>query len=262
MVTIFVIMTATLLLSHVAPFPFVLDVTSNSVSLWRVKEPPGRKVVYLSYDDGPNPRVTPRLLDLLRDKEAHATFFVIPERVTADTAPIVRRMFEEGHTVGLHSADRRLASKGQDRIIARLQAGSAHIELMTGRRPAPLFRPHAGFRSVAMITGLRQLGYRLVGWSFMSWDWVWFRRRTGERVASQILAHVAPGKIIVIHDSHHSDPRADRDYAIEATRLIVDGLRRKGYETALLSEPPEETGENRGDSPVSRIPVPPPVRLR
>lgn len=234
MLTAVVAIAATFLLSHVAPFPMIFDAASKSVSLWRINEPPDRKVVYLTFDDGPNPRVTPRLLDLLREKGAHATFFLIPQHVTSDTAPIVRRMFDEGHTVGLHSADRWLALKRPGTIVSRLESGRTHIERLAGRRPAPLFRPHAGFRSISMLVGLSRLGHRLVGWSFMSWDWVWFRRRTGERVASQILAHVAPGKIIVIHDGHHRNPQADREYAIEAARRILEGLSAKGYRAESL----------------------------
>lgn len=234
MITALIALAATLLLSHAAPFPMIFDAAARSVSLWRVKEPSDRKVVYLTFDDGPNPRVTPRLLDLLREKGAHATFFLIPEHVTADTAPIVRRMFDEGHTVGLHSADRLLALKGPGTIVTRLESARTRIERLTGHRPAPLFRPHAGFRSVTMFAGLKRMGHRLVGWSFMSWDWVWFRRRTGERVASQILGNVAPGKIIVIHDGHHRNPEADREYAIEAAARILDGLSARGYRAESL----------------------------
>jgi peptidoglycan/xylan/chitin deacetylase (PgdA/CDA1 family) len=87
-----------------------------------------------------------------------------------------------------------------------------------------------------MFHGVSRLNYKLVGWSWMTWDWYWFRKRTGERVASQVLAHAAPGKIVVIHDGHHRNPQADRRYAIEATRRIIENLQPQGYEFSTLCE--------------------------
>ena len=81
-----------------------------------------------------------------------------------------------------------------------------------------------------MMRGVSRLHYKLVGWSFLTFDWVWFHERTGPRVANQVLTHAAPGKIVVIHDGHHRNPRAGRRYALDATALIIDGLRAEGYE--------------------------------
>ena len=88
------------LLGHFAPFPFLLDVTPRTV--WRMPDtfPP---TVYLTFDDGPNPDATPALLDVLARHQVRATFFVIDKHLTSETAPIVRRMFEEGHGVALHA---------------------------------------------------------------------------------------------------------------------------------------------------------------
>jgi peptidoglycan/xylan/chitin deacetylase (PgdA/CDA1 family) len=196
----------------------------------------GRKVVYLTFDDGPNPAVTPKLLDLLKEKNVRASFFLIDTYVNETTAPIVRRIFEEGHTVGQHSGDRWLMLHSSDRLVAKLHAAADRVEVLTGHRPCPLFRPHAGWRSIPMLRGVSRLHYKFVGWGWMTWDWYWLRKRTGERVASQVLAHAAPGKIIVIHDGHHRNPRADRSYAIDATRRVIDGLRVRGYEFVALCD--------------------------
>jgi peptidoglycan/xylan/chitin deacetylase (PgdA/CDA1 family) len=87
-----------------------------------------------------------------------------------------------------------------------------------------------------MFSGVERAGYKLVGWSWFTFDWVWFRQRTGERVASQIVSHAAPGKIIVIHDGHHIDSRPDRQYTIDAVGLMVPKLRAQGYELGSLCE--------------------------
>ena len=85
-----------------------------------------------------------------------------------------------------------------------------------------------------MIKGASRADHKVVGWSWMTWDWVGFRKRTAERVARQVIAHAAPGKIIVIHDGHHRNPRAERRYAIDATRRVIDELGRRGYTFGTL----------------------------
>jgi len=225
-------------LCHLAPFRFLLDAASGGVAMWEgPHERAGQKVVYLTFDDGPNPTATPELLDALREKSASATFFVIDAYVHEGTAPILRRAFAEGHAVALHSGDRWLMLKSPDGLADVLETAAARVQRYGGARPCLLFRPHGGWRSHSMIRGLRQSNYRLVGWSWMMWDWNWGRKRTAASVASRVLARAQPGRIVVIHDGHHKDPMADRLYAAGAVRLIVDGLRARGYELASLCEP-------------------------
>lgn len=224
-------------LLHTAPFPFLFDAIYGKITLWQMPVQPGSKVVYLTFDDGPNPTVTPRLLDLLKEKHAPATFFLIDKYINVETAPIIRRAFEEGHTVGQHSGDRWLMTRSPTALVAKLHADAALIESVSGRRPCPIFRPHGGWRSVPMMSGVGRAGYRMIGWSWMTWDWYWFRKRSADRVARQVIANAAPGKIIVLHDGHHLDPRADRSYSIEAARRIIDELRARGYEFATLCNP-------------------------
>jgi peptidoglycan/xylan/chitin deacetylase (PgdA/CDA1 family) len=70
----------------------------------------------------------------------------------------------------------------------------------------------------------------------MNWDWVGFRQRTGPRVAQHLLKHAQPGNIVVIHDGHHRNPRADRLYAIEAASRLIDELGARGYHFATLCD--------------------------
>ena len=132
--------------------------------------------VYLTFDDGPNPAATPDLLDVLREAGAPATFFVIDGHLTADTAPIVRRMFDEGHAVALHSDTRALMIKTPSALAVTLTRQRERIQQLTGGEPCRLFRPHGGWRSALMLEGLRRIEHRLVGWSFGLWDFNWYRR--------------------------------------------------------------------------------------
>jgi peptidoglycan/xylan/chitin deacetylase (PgdA/CDA1 family) len=219
-----------LTLAHVAPFPFLLDWVSRGVSLWRVDtavEAPA--AIYLTFDDGPNPVATPALLDVLQRERAVATFFLIDRHVTEETAPIVRRMFDQGHGVALHSHTRRLMTLSPDDLDRTLDGYEARLEALTGRRPCAAFRPHAGWRGGDMIAGLRQGGRRLVGWGFMLWDWDWFRRPSAGRLVPRILKRVRAGSVVVLHDGHHEDPRADRRYTVETTARLIPALRQRGF---------------------------------
>jgi peptidoglycan/xylan/chitin deacetylase (PgdA/CDA1 family) len=191
--------------------------------------PDGKRIVYLTYDDGPNPRATPALLDVLRDADAQATFFLIDAHVTDATAPIVRRMFAEGHAVALHSDSRALMIKTPSQLAALLTHNADRIEQLAGERPCRLFRPHAGWRSGSMYEGLIQIDHRLVGWSWGLWDWNWYRSQEAEGLARRLGARASAGDIIVMHDGHHVDPAPDRRYAVEATRQLVPVLRKRGF---------------------------------
>jgi len=232
MVLLVVVGIGILFLAHTAPFPFLLEAFAPSRSMWHVPDEPGRlsrPLVYLTYDDGPNPTATPALLDILRDTNAHATFFLIDAHLTDATAPIVRRMFEEGHAVALHSDDRWLMIKTPERLAALLTRNADRIERLSGARPCKLFRPHGGWRSGSMYEGLIQIDHRLVGWSWGLWDWNWYRPQDAQSIARRLAARASRGDIIVMHDGHHIDPAADRRYAVEATRLLVPALRQRGF---------------------------------
>jgi len=223
-------------LAHAAPFPFLLERFAPSRSLWHVPAGGGPPTIYLTYDDGPNPTATPALLDVLNEAGVHATFFLIDAHVTDATAPIVRRMFDEGHAVALHSDTRALMIKTPADLAALLTRQADRIEQLGGARPCQLFRPHAGWRGGSMYEGLARIDYRLVGWSWGLWDWDWFRARDATRLARRLAGRASSGDIIVMHDGHHVDPAADRQYAVEATRQLIPALAEKGFQFAPLCE--------------------------
>ena len=228
MLWFFIAGVVTIVLAHTAPFPFLLERFAPSQSLWRVPRGPGPPTVYLTFDDGPNPAATPQLLDALREVEAVATFFLIDDHLTNETAPIVRRMFDEGHGVALHSDTRALMIATPSGLASTLIRNADRIEQLTGSRPCRLFRPHAGWRSGSMYEGLRAIDHRLVGWGWGLWDFNWHRAREAESLARRLARRVSAGDIVVMHDGHHVDPRPDRRYAVEATRLLVPAVKVRG----------------------------------
>ena len=237
MVLIIALLVAAGAAAHMTPFPFLLEAFRPSGSMWHVKpaagEPP---TLYFTFDDGPNTRWTPPLLDALRDADVRATFFLIDEHVTAETAPIVRRMADEGHAIALHSGTRRLMLVSPAALAERLQGAASRIRAITGREPCRLFRPHAGWRSATMYAGLRRAGYRLAGWSWGMWDWDWWRTPRADRIVQRLARKASAGDIIVIHDGHHADPRADRSHAAETMQALAPKLRARGFQFARLCE--------------------------
>jgi peptidoglycan/xylan/chitin deacetylase (PgdA/CDA1 family) len=220
-------------LAHTAPFPFVLDALHADRVTWRMPHDSGPPTIYLTYDDGPNPTATPRLLDTLAAHGVKATFFLIERHITADTAPIVRRMAEEGHRVGLHSHTRGKMFLEPDELGRRLTSFAERIESVSGVAPCRAFRPHAGARSSQMLEGLRRIDYQMIGWGFMLWDFDLFRARS-VRIVPRLVRNASPGDIIVIHDGHHENPRADRQYAVEVTDALIPELRNQGFEFGTI----------------------------
>ena len=224
--------------AHMLPFPFLLEAFRPSRSLWHVKPAPGQPpTIYFTFDDGPNALWTPALLDALRDTGVRATFFLIDEHLTEETAPIVRRMADEGHAIALHSGTRKLMVISPDALAGRLRDASGRIQAVTGREPCRLFRPHAGWRSATMYEGLRRAGFQLAGWSWGMWDWDWWRTPRADRISRRLGRKASAGDIIVIHDGHHANPQADRRHAAETITRLAPVLRSRGFTFGTLCAP-------------------------
>ena len=173
----------------------------------------------------------------MRDTGAQATFFLIDRHITESTAAIVKRIADEGHAIGLHSDTRGLMVEDPDDLAARLQQAAHRIEAITSQPPCRLFRPHAGWRSGTMYQGLDRIGYRLAGWTWGMWDFDWGRERRADRLAPRLARKASDGDIIVIHDGHHVNPRADRRHAAETVLRLVPELRARGLVFMPLCRP-------------------------
>ena len=226
---------AVVALAHTAPAPFVLDAMAGDRSVWHMPrtDPP---TVYLTYDDGPNPATTPDLLDVLAREGAPATFFLIDRHVTDETAPIIQRMFAEGHAVGLHSATRGYMLMSPPELARTLTRAADRIERLAGTRPCRAFRPHAGWRGGSIYEALGQIDYKLVGWGWMRWDWNWFRRRTADGIVGRLTARASAGDIFVMHDGDESAPRKDQRQTVDATARLIPALRARGFEFGTVCQ--------------------------
>jgi peptidoglycan/xylan/chitin deacetylase (PgdA/CDA1 family) len=231
----FAIGAGVLALAHTAPAPFLLDLFAGDRAVWHMptRNPPA---VYLTFDDGPNPATTPDLLDVLAREHVQATFFLIDQHITESTAPLVVRMFAEGHSVALHSRTRRDMLRRPAAFAQVLTARADRIEQIAGRRPCRAFRPHAGWRSWSMYRGLEQIDHRLIGWGWMLWDWNWFRKRNAEAVVNRVGNRISDGGIVVMHDGDESAPLVDQRHTVDATARLIPRLRARGFTFGVVCE--------------------------
>lgn len=190
-------------------------------------------VVALTFDDGPNPEATPRILDALAREGVPATFFVLGRH--ADRWPaLVARAAAEGHALGNHGwHHRKLHRRLPAFVRADLERGTASIVAAAGRRPA-LFRAPHGFRSPWVTPIARSLGQATVGWSLGVWD---SARPGADAIVTRTVRGVRPGSIVLLHDGDGYDAAGDRSQTAEALPRIIRALRDRGYRFVPLEAP-------------------------
>lgn len=194
-------------------------------------EPPH---VALTFDDGPDPRTTPRLLDLLQRYQAQATFFVIGSRACRHP-DLVRRAVREGHAVGNHSHRHSLLLPflPEPLATADLAACSSAVEAITGERPG-LFRPPRGWRTASLDGVATRLKMRTVGWTVDSRDWL---DQDPARLVHRVSSGLRTGAVLLWHDG--GDRREGTLKAIEALLRSMDrlGLRAVSLHDMALRPP-------------------------
>jgi len=190
--------------------------------------PPGAGAS-LTFDDGPDPKFTPLLLDALEEVTARATFFVVGERVPGNEA-LLREMESRGHEIALHGMTHRRHDR-LDEVQARaeLTEGLAAIEGASVARPR-WYRPPYGGSSAALARFCGELGLELAYWNAWGQDW---EDIPATRIASLVERDLDPGAVILLHDSPLYADREDAGPTIEAIPLIAGSARERGL--ALVS---------------------------
>jgi peptidoglycan/xylan/chitin deacetylase (PgdA/CDA1 family) len=183
--------------------------------------------VALTFDDGPSLADTPRLLDLLREKDVKATFFVVGKR--ADEFPeIVRRAWDEGHLIANHTWSHQplFCFLRPRRLRAEIELGARSIHRICGCRPH-YFRSPVGLRHPLLGPYLKQAGFDYISWSVRTFDTL---IRTPSRLSRRVLKKVTGGDIILLHDRLPSGA----DVMIETLPGIIDALRERGLKFVLV----------------------------
>jgi peptidoglycan/xylan/chitin deacetylase (PgdA/CDA1 family) len=192
--------------------------------------PPDGKRVSLTFDDGPNPDATPRILDALAEHQVKATFFILGTH--AERWPeLVRRVVDEGHQVANHGYfHKKLHLKSPAYVKRDITLGKRAIE--RAGAPAPqFFRAPHGFRSPWVTAIARSLGQRTIGWSLGVWD----SDRPGVKaIVKRTLEGTRPGSIVLLHDGDGYNANGDRLQTAAAIPGIITGLRDRGFDFVTL----------------------------
>jgi peptidoglycan/xylan/chitin deacetylase (PgdA/CDA1 family) len=207
-----------------------------------VSGPKDERIVALTYDDGPNPPYTDQILAVLREEHVRATFFVVGRAVAAYPG-IVRREAEAGNAIGNHTwAHEHLLLDDGSSLRRTLLRTDRAIFAATGRHTR-IMRPPFGARDWLVLDEVRKLGYTPVMWSVpLANDWEYPPARV---IAARVLRYTGDGAIIALHDGNrgivcarvHAPGRlCDRSGDVEATRLIVESLKRLGYRFVTIPE--------------------------
>lgn len=217
------------------------------------REKTDRKVVYLTFDDGPHPPETERVLDVLCEHGARATFFLIGSKVSGNEA-LLRRMLEEGHALGLHTYSHAgtFPLLSFDKMLADVNEGKRAVESVAGKKIS-LFRPPFGVTNPTIAKVVRTLGLQTVGWDVRSFDTMFCKssehscnsseysckqsgysckqsehscKQSGHDwyvpVVERIMKQVRPGSVILLHDR--------LDGASDLLSLLLDSLAASGYD--------------------------------
>ncbi|MGE5390092.1 MAG: polysaccharide deacetylase family protein [Deltaproteobacteria bacterium] len=189
-----------------------------------------KKMVALTYDDGPDPVNTPAVLDALKNHNAHATFFVLGKRVAANPE-IVRRIKSEGHELGSHGYSHPDYNQYKKAAIKDdITKTSDAICKITGRNPS-WFRPPGGYLSYDMVDICRQQKLTIAYWTYQQDSKDWRNGVGAGQIAGHITRHLEPGQIIVLHDGAPNGLQTAR-----ATDLLLKSLEKQGYQVVTMSE--------------------------
>ncbi len=192
--------------------------------------PTHERKVALTFDDGPNPDATPRILDTLAEYDVRATFFVLGRH--AERWPdLVHRAAREGHQVGNHGYFHKKLHFKSPRYVRRdLLLGKRAIERAGAASPHFFRAPH-GFRSPWVWAIAGSLGERIVGWSLGVWD----SDLPGViAIVNRTITGVKPGSIVLLHDGDGYSADGDRTQTAASLPGIITGLRERGYDFVTL----------------------------
>jgi peptidoglycan/xylan/chitin deacetylase (PgdA/CDA1 family) len=184
------------------------------------------KKVALSFDDGPNPIITPMILEILRKYGVKAAFFVCG--ANAKRYPnLVKQIDDEGHIVGNHTFSHSLfltltgLALGETSKTQRILADILKKDIR-------FFRPPYGLSNPFFLKKLRGLGFRIIPFDVVVYDWR--RSTTSDEIVRRVKRSVRDGSIILLHDGNETKEEADRLEVVKALPNIIEFLSESGFE--------------------------------
>jgi peptidoglycan/xylan/chitin deacetylase (PgdA/CDA1 family) len=181
-----------------------------------------KKVASLTFDDGPSPEYTPKILEVLRRYNAKATFFALG--ASAQKYPeLLDNIHNEGHAIGNHTFDHTsfpmYSSRQRRKQLTDCQ------KIISKYQNVKLFRPPYGHQNISSRFDLLLLGYKVITWDVIAEDWL---EHSAEQMADTVINKMKPGSIILFHDALNNvfeQRLADRQPTIKAVEMILDRLK-------------------------------------
>ena len=184
-----------------------------------------KKIIALTFDDGPQAEVTPQVLDILKEKNVKATFFCIGHKLEANQ-DIAKRAKNEGHILGNHSYSHSYLfdffPKGM--VKKELLRTNELIKKITGSFPK-FFRPPYGVTNFSIADAVKEVDETVIGWNIRSFDTV---IKDPQRLQERILSKLAPGSIILLHDHQPA--------LVDFLPVLLDAIEAHSYEIVPLDE--------------------------
>lgn len=189
-----------------------------------------RRIVALTFDDGPNPPYTERLLDVLAKHNVKATFFMIGNRIEKhpETA---HRVIAERHQIGNHSYSHPVLGFLPPTYVQREIEQTDNLLRQLGTVGEIVFRAPILTRFLPVAWVLAKGNRTHISCNVWSWDWT---TQDPDRIVQSVLKKVKPGSIIVFHDGKAEKAQANRSGTVEATDQIIAALKREGYQFSTI----------------------------
>ena len=198
-----------------------------------------KRIVALTFDDGPSPVWTPKILDELKKADVKATFFMVGYHVQK-YPDIARRVAREGHAIGNHGYAHSVILYYTPAEIEEEIKYTEHVIREVTGRTTTLFRPPKAWLRDSTKDKIRSMGYEVVLWSLNSKDWVGFPHQW---IVRYLAARVRSGDILLFHDSGNIFARegGDRSQTVRTAALLIKALRGKGFSFVTVEELMHET---------------------
>jgi peptidoglycan/xylan/chitin deacetylase (PgdA/CDA1 family) len=218
-----------ILSASIVSFFFIVAAKSNKdedVDIYYKNENEYMKIA-LTFDDGPHPRYTSQILDLLDSYGIKATFFVVG--VNAENYPnALSEVIKRGHEIGNHTYTHpHVSCLNTDTLTAEVENCESMIYGLTDYK-TKLFRPPEGMIDTDVREVLRSLDYKVIMWDIDTRDWA---HESPEKIAENVISNISSGDIILMHDYI-----AYESPTVEALNLFVPVLLEKGYKFVVISE--------------------------
>lgn len=220
-----------LLLSIIVFLTFGLEASAkyyhdNTANIY-VHKKTDKKIVALTFDDGPHEKKTEQILSILDKYKVKATFFVIGENAQKNPA-ILRKTYEAGHEIGNHTYDHKSIYKlCGDAVAEEVDKCSQVIESIIGTRPS-LFRPPEGFMNDSLAKIVGDHGYNVILWKVDTYDW---KGKSAQDIFTNVIKNIKNGDVILMHDYIWRE-----SHTAQALDILIPYMLEQGYEFRTVSD--------------------------